>query len=71
MQWNACGILARLNEFKHFLSTLIRLPDVICIQESFLKPHKTLLVDNYEVVRNDRLNKDKGGLVTLVNSSIG
>jgi hypothetical protein len=71
MQWNACGLLAHINELKNYLSNVIRLPDVICVQESFLKPRKSFKMDSYEVVRKDRLNSDKGGLVTLVKASIG
>ena len=38
LQWNANGILAHCQEFQQSLATLDF--DIICIQESFLKPDK-------------------------------
>ena len=70
MQFNVCGLLARQNEFKHFLTGMISTPDVICIQESFLKPHKQFKLDNYNIVRKDRSNQEKGGVVTLIKCSM-
>ena len=70
MQWNACSVRAHFNEFKHYLSSVQSAPDVICINESFLKPcHKFELL-NYEVVRKDRIDSMGGGIITLIKSGI-
>ena len=35
LQWNVISILAHGAEFKHYLDSLERIPDVICLQETF------------------------------------
>jgi len=67
-QWNCNGLLAHINEFKHHLS--VNSYDVICLQETFLKPTKNFSLTGYSVVRKDRLGIAKGGLVTLIKDSL-
>ena len=67
-QWNCNGLLAHLNEFKQHLAQ--NSYDVICLQETFLKPSKNFNLTGYSVVRKDRVEMGKGGLVTLIRDSI-
>ena len=68
MQWNACGLLAHSIQLKNYLSTVKTLPHIICIQESFLKPKHNYKLDNYKIIRRDRLTENKGGVVTMIRS---
>jgi len=61
LQWNANGLLAHLNEFKQFLSNTESAIHIICIQESLLKPNKTLSVSGYDVLRKDRIGENSRG----------
>lgn len=70
MQWNACGIKAHFSYFSQYIESLSHRPDVICIQESFLKPDKRFSLRNYVSVRKDRIGAPKGGVLTLVNRAI-
>ena len=64
-QWNCNGLSAHLNEFKQHLSN--NSYDVsICLQETFLKPSKNLSIDGYSMIRKDRIDMTKGGLVTFL-----
>ena len=68
LQWNCNGLIAHLNEFKHHLSQ--NLYDVICLQETFLKPNKNFSLTGFSVVRRDRTDSQKGGLITLIRDSL-
>jgi len=71
MQWNANGITAHMNELKQFLASIEGdQPHVICIEETFLKPGKSLNIPGYDIFRKDRLNAFGGGVATLVKNSI-
>ena len=71
MQWNAPGINPNKAEFLNFLSKLNEnTPDIICIQETFLKPKNSFRIKGYNTVRQDRQNGGKGGLITLIKTGI-
>ena len=69
--WNCNGIKSELTEFKHLLS-MKPSPNIICLQESHLKPQNniTLETTGYKVIRKDRLNEPKGGLITMIDPNI-
>ena len=67
LQWNANGILAHCQEFQQSLAT--HNFDIICIQESFLKPDKDYCPTGYNSVRSDRPTA-KGGLVTFIRNGL-
>jgi Endonuclease-reverse transcriptase len=69
MQWNARGLRARLNELKNFLFTVKNKPDVICIEETFLKPQHSINIYGYNIVRVDR-DGEHGGVATLVRQGL-
>src|SRR5580692_6781056 len=71
MQWNACSILAHLGELKTYLSSCKCLPEIICLQETWLKDNKQFSLKGYEIVRRDRKTETHGGgVATLIKSGI-
>lgn len=38
LQWNASSLLANSQEFKYFIEQMFVKPDVICVQETWLRP---------------------------------
>src|SRR5206468_4272442 len=70
MQWNVRGLNARKNELRKFLENNVDRPDIICVQETFLKPNKPFVLDGYTVVRKDRLDAFAGGVATLIRNDL-
>ena len=70
IQWNAHSIVAHISELKFFLSRQHILPDIICIQESWLnKKNSKFRVAGYHIERADRDGRG-GGLVTLIRDGL-
>ena len=40
-------------------------PDIITLNETFLKPHNKLTYPNYNIIRKDRLDRQRGGVAIL------
>jgi len=70
LQWNCNGIIAHQNEFRRHLELNPHKYDIICLQETFLKPGKNFSVPGYVTVRQDRLEHSKGGLLTMIKENI-
>ena len=70
LQWNCNGIVAHQEEFKNHLNSNKNKYDVICLQETFLKPGKTFAVAGYNSVRLDRTDDNKGGVLTLIKDGL-
>ena len=71
LQWNARSLLANGQEFKHFVRELEVRPDVICIQESWLRPNLDFVLYGYTGVRRDRGGEGRGGgRVTFVRQGV-
>jgi len=56
LQWNARSLIANGQDFKQFIRNRREKPDVICIQESWLKPNLDFIIYGYVSVRQDREN---------------
>ena len=54
----------------NFRKPPLSLPDVICVQETFLKENKVFNLDCYEVVRRDRVGTAGGDMATFIKSGI-
>lgn len=67
-QWNAEGLRNKKPELQDFLKT--KKIDIICIQETHLTDAHRFFIRGYELFRQDRVNRHKGGLVTLVRNTI-
>ena len=53
LQWNCRSIYPKLLELEHFL-LLSALPDIFCLQETFLNCRQKLFVSGYQLIRKDR-----------------
>ena len=69
--WNCNGIRSEITEFKHLLSGKYR-PNIICLQETHLKSNSKITLDTtgFKIIRKDRLNEPKGGLLIMINQNI-
>ena len=67
-QWNAEGVRKKKLELQQFLQE--RKIDVMCIQETHLSEPHRFCVRGYQAFRNDRENRLKGGVLTLIRNSI-
>jgi exonuclease III len=53
-------------ELEHLLCTEDILPDVLCIQETFLQPRHNYTFKGYNISRKDRTEAENGGVATLI-----
>ena len=59
--WNIRGLRANLYQLRNYLDQTRISPDIICLQETFLKEkYQTPKIDNYNVIRKDLLNTVEG-----------
>ena len=71
LQWNARSLIANGQEFKKYVYKLQTLPDVICVQESWLKPHLDFVIPGFSSIRYDRVsNQNGGGCVTFLKDGL-
>jgi len=63
---NLNGINSKLLEFKNILAKLEMQPDIICLQETFLKENKSFIIPAYNIERRDRQDRNRGGVATLI-----
>src|SRR6218665_3825997 len=72
MQWNARGMTKNRHELRNYLHKTSRPPDVLCIQETFLKTNNgNPILEGYTTIRKDKVNNSgKGGLAILVRSGL-
>ena len=68
VQRNANGELAHAAELKNVQSIFNY--DVICIQETVLKPRRNINFTGNNIIRKDRLENNHGGLVLLVQENL-
>lgn len=54
LQWNARSLLSNGQDFKQFIDSRSVKPDIMCIQETWLKPRFDFVLNNYIVIRRDR-----------------
>ncbi len=70
LQWNARSLVANGLEFKSVINELESKPDLICIQESWLKPRFDFVIKAYVSERRDREEGNGGGCITLIKEGI-
>ena len=67
MLFRSRSIVANRSEFEYFLSQKATLPDIVCIQETFLNKTDTVFnIDGYTMERVDRESGTRGGVATLI-----
>ena len=67
-QWNAEGVRKKKPGLQNDLQ--IHQVDIICVQETHLTGAHRFFIRGYQLFRHDRVNRHKGGLITLVKNSI-
>ena len=68
MHWNAEGVMNKADALKIFLHE--NDVDVCLVQETHLQEGRTLRIRGYQLFRNDRQGRSKGGVLTLVRNNI-
>lgn len=71
LQWNARSLIANGQEFKKFIANQEKGPDIICIQETWLKSQYNFLIQGYITIRRDRHQGNGGGVATFIKQGIG
>ncbi|XP_035277579.1 uncharacterized protein LOC118229593 [Anguilla anguilla] len=70
LQWNARSLIANGQDFKKFIYSQKEKPDLLFIQESWLKPSLDFIINGYMAIRWDRKDGAGGGCVTFVKEGI-
>lgn len=70
LQWNARSLLLNGQEFKKYIDELTSKPDVICVQETWLRPNLDFRMVGYASVRYDRREGVGGGCATFIREDI-
>ena len=66
LQWNARSLVANGQEFKKFVSSMQDKPNIICIQETWLRAQWDFIIQGYTAIRNDRMMGKGGGVAIFV-----
>lgn len=69
LQWNAGSLAANGQELKHFIVEQDVKPNIICIQETWLKPSLDFIIYGYTAIRKDR-DTAGGGVATFIQQGI-
>lgn len=69
LQWNTRSLIANGHEFKQFIVDQENSPDIICVQETWLKPNLDYVINGYISIRKDRNNGNSGGVARIRGSS--
>jgi len=66
LHWNCCGIRSKLPQLQHIASNI----DVICIQESMLKPHNQFWLKGFKVIRKDIVSPNQRGICMIIKDNL-
>lgn len=66
--WNCNSIHRKQHELHNFITN--NDIDIMCLQETWLKPNNRLNFPHYTIHRHDRVNRRSGGVAILVKSAI-
>ena len=70
LQWNARSLIANGQEFKKYVFETEPRPDILCIQETWLRPHLDFVLPGYTSARYDRIDNQGGGCITFIKDNI-
>lgn len=70
IQWNARSLIANGQEFKSFIDGMVKIPDAICIQETWLRLNLDFVIQGYVAVRRDRKEGGGEGCVTFIKQGL-
>lgn len=65
LQWNARSLLANGQDFKQFVGSRVEKPEIVCIQETWLRPQLDFVLYDYVAVRYDRREGEEEGVLHL------
>jgi len=69
VQWNIRGFYSRKPFLNRLTDTIT--PDLLCLQETYLKPHKKSYLKGYQLAaRTDRADRDGGGVMIFIKNHI-
>lgn len=54
LQWNATSLISNGQEFKGHIDRVEERPEIICIQETWLRPNLVFSIKGYDSIRRDR-----------------
>ena len=67
LQWNARGLRSNKDQLKNFILKACIPPDVICVEETFLKNlNQSPNLDGYNIIRKDCVSNERGGLAIYI-----
>lgn len=66
-----CKKFANGQEFKKFIANQEKGPDIICIQETWLKSQYNFLIHGYITIQRDRHQGNGGGVATFIKQGMG
>jgi len=70
ISWNAHSLQAHPRELKHYLSKTRKLPDIICVQETWLKADSKFEIPGYSREMKCRKDTRGGGVATFILNEI-
>lgn len=70
LQWNARSLIANGQELKYFIERQNVKPNIVCIQETWLKPSLVFILSGYIALRKDRNPNVGGGVAIFVQQGI-
>lgn len=70
LQWNARSLIANGQEFKKVIEDKEYKPHIICIQETWLKPHLDFVIQGYTSIRRDRQTGNGGGVAIFIKNEV-
>ena len=65
LQWNCRSIQNKIPELQSYLATLAKLPDILCLQETYLTRNMRPVLAGYKFIRKDRSNGKRGGDICI------
>jgi len=66
LQWNCCGIRGKIPQLQIIANDV----DIMCIQETMLRPHNNLWLKDFKVVRKDIVSANQRGICMLVRENL-
>jgi len=66
LQWNCCGIRSKLPQLQYTVNNV----DIMCIQETMLRPHNKFWLRGYKVYRKDIVSPNQRGICMLIRDNI-
>lgn len=70
LHWNARSLIANGAELKYFIDDQDVKPNIICVQETWLRPSLDFVIYGYTAIRKDREMGAGGGVATFIQQGL-